>query len=285
MATAVATSVRICEPTTTMNQQLNEETETTTAPTTAPSVITDTLESSSDGKEKPIPTRLAKAFDALCTMEASETVSSPTAVEDFASVANANADTTDDGTTKKAPLEAALESNTEESSTFELHPTLKLELSDALVNRVSFYGIIHDINKEALAMAQNDNLTLCPSQVGEACHALVLAAAAGEEGTERNVTDGETSGSGQSVSSSSSSSCLALIDEEEWLLATIQDRQMDEEIKQCPATFLQAMGELEYDTAISKSRTQLWKPSRSWWEAKSGKNPWIEPSLHNKRWR
>ena len=134
-------------------------------------------------------------------------------------------------------------------------------------------------------MAQNDNLTLCPSQVGEACHALVLAAAAGEEGPERNVTDGETSGSGQSVSSSSSSSCLALIDEEEWLLATIQDRQMDEEIKQCPATFLQAMGELEYDTASSKSRTQLWKPSRSWWEAKSGKNPWIEPSLHNKRWR
>ena len=32
-------------------------------------------------------------------------------------------------------------------------------------------------------------------------------------------------------------------------------------------------------------RTQLWKPSRSWWEAKSGKNPWIEPASHNRRWR
>jgi hypothetical protein len=38
-------------------------------------------------------------------------------------------------------------------------------------------------------------------------------------------------------------------------------------------------------SVVSAMRTQLWKPSRSWWEAKSGKNPWIEPSLHNKRWR
>lgn len=38
-------------------------------------------------------------------------------------------------------------------------------------------------------------------------------------------------------------------------------------------------------TDLSQSRTQLWKPSRSWWEAKSGKNPWIEPNSHNKRWR
>jgi hypothetical protein len=49
------------------------------------------------------------------------------------------------------------------------------------------------------------------------------------------------------------------------------------------------MGEKEYENPIASlpgvSRTQLWKPSRSWWEAKSGKNPWIEPTSHNKRWR
>jgi len=54
-------------------------------------------------------------------------------------------------------------------------------------------------------------------------------------------------------------------------------------------TFPQAMGERDYDNSSQNSivgvRTQLWKPSRSWWEAKSGKNPWIEPKSHNKRWR
>ena len=39
---------------------------------------------------------------------------------------------------------------------FHLHPSLQRGLSDALVGRVSFYGIIHDINKEASAMAAND---------------------------------------------------------------------------------------------------------------------------------
>ena len=57
----------------------------------------------------------------------------------------------------------------------------------------------------------------------------------------------------------------------------------------CPPTFSQAIGEKEYENPVHAlsggNRTQLWKPSRSWWEAKSGKNPWIEPSSHNKRWR
>lgn len=35
----------------------------------------------------------------------------------------------------------------------------------------------------------------------------------------------------------------------------------------------------------AETRTSLWKPGRSWWEAKSGKNPWMEPALHNQRWR
>jgi hypothetical protein len=83
----------------------------------------------------------------------------------------------------------------------------------------------------------------------------------------------------------------ALIDEEQWLLDAIDARGSDESrsINACPATFPQAMGEREYENPVASlsngSRTQLWKPSRSWWEAKSGKNPWIEPKSHNKRWR
>jgi hypothetical protein len=84
---------------------------------------------------------------------------------------------------------------------------------------------------------------------------------------------------------------VALIDEEKWILDAIHARCSDEtrSIQACPPTFLQAMGEREYENPLTSlangSRTQLWKPSRSWWEAKSGKNPWIEPKNHNKRWR
>ena len=84
----------------------------------------------------------------------------------------------------------------------------------------------------------------------------------------------------------------AVIDEETWLLGAIDARRTDESrggVKACPPTFSQAIGERDYDNHASSfsngSRTQLWKPSRSWWEAKSGKNPWIEPRSHNKRWR
>ena len=82
----------------------------------------------------------------------------------------------------------------------------------------------------------------------------------------------------------------ALIDEEAWLLETVGTRDTEERLPAvCPPTFLQAMGEREYENPMQAlsgaTRTQLWKPSRSWWEAKSGKNPWIEPSSHNKRWR
>jgi len=90
---------------------------------------------------------------------------------------------------------------------------------------------------------------------------------------------------------SSSLITTALVDEEQWLLDAINSRSSEEtrSIKACPPTFLQAMGERDYENRLTSlsngSRTQLWKPSRSWWEAKSGKNPWIEPKCHNKRWR
>jgi hypothetical protein len=90
----------------------------------------------------------------------------------------------------------------------------------------------------------------------------------------------------------------ALIDEEHWVLSAMKSRTMEEILARSkyvlPTTFAQAMGEQDDSntaassnplSALSSSRTQLWKPSRSWWEAKSGKNPWIEPQSHNKRWR
>ena len=95
---------------------------------------------------------------------------------------------------------------------------------------------------------------------------------------------------------------LAVLDEEKFLLAAIASRDDDEMLnRDCPASFAEATGEVDAMTAndvgyqsnhsenplsvLANSRTQLWKPSRSWWEARSGKNPWIEPNLHNKRWR
>ena len=161
-----------------------------------------------------------------------------------------------------------------------LHPDLRRDLSQALVNRVSFYGIIHDINKEMMAMLAND---CCAASIGDkedATSPLVLAA---------TQTQPRNSSMEQLHEEALKA---ALIDEEEWLLSTIASREpaeRQEQLRACPETFLQAMGEKEYENPVASlagnTRTQLWKPSRSWWEAKSGKNPWIEPTSHNKRWR
>ncbi|KAL9190321.1 hypothetical protein ACHAXT_007532 [Thalassiosira profunda] len=88
----------------------------------------------------------------------------------------------------------------------------------------------------------------------------------------------------------------ALLDEEWWLLSAVAGRDPAEaEANKSSAllpTFYEAMGEKDASAAhaplaetTSGSRTQLWKPGRSWWEAKSGKNPWVEPVVHNNRWR
>jgi hypothetical protein len=154
-----------------------------------------------------------------------------------------------------------------------LHTILQKELSQALVDRVSFYAIVHDINKECTAMAANDPVQRKSSPAPIQSPALVAAV--------KGVAPYESPSSDNVAKS-------ACIDEEQWLLSTISTRS-SEEVRSCPETFSQAMGEKEYDNPISSlaggSRTQLWKPSRSWWEAKSGKNPWIEPKSHNKRWR
>jgi hypothetical protein len=160
---------------------------------------------------------------------------------------------------------------------FALTKVLKRELSQELVNRVSFYGIVHDINKEATAMASNDFCVLrqvkSMDEEDDVYSPLVVAVQGHHPVTARQLTAALVD--------------TALIDEERWLLQAIETRGtriMTESEAVCPPTFLQAMGECEYENK-DKSRTQLWKPSRSWWEAKSGKNPWIEPKSHNKRWR
>lgn len=162
---------------------------------------------------------------------------------------------------------------------FDIHESLRRGLSQALVDRVSFYGIIHDINKEASSMAMHDPKQPSPKDNVEdreesGC-ALVKAAIVGTPTNETNDSEDVAT---------------ALIDEEAWLLEIVGNRDPEERTSTvCPPTFSQAMGEREYENPVQAlsgaSRTQLWKPSRSWWEAKSGKNPWIEPSSHNKRWR
>ena len=164
---------------------------------------------------------------------------------------------------------------------FHLHPLLQRELSDALVQRVSFYSIIHDINKECTSMAANDESGYNGPPVDPlADHDPLIHAV---RGTPKRESAGRASAFVTN----------ALIDEEQWLLDTIEARNSEKSrhttVNACPPTFSQAIGERDYENPLtslsSGSRTQLWKPSRSWWEAKSGKNPWIEPMCHNKRWR
>jgi hypothetical protein len=167
----------------------------------------------------------------------------------------------------------------------DLHPILQKELSQALVDRVSFYAIIHDINKECTAMAANDPVLLQSSKKSSSHTTTPIQSPALVAAVKGLVPTEETSPLSDNTNDDAKSAC---IDEEQWLLSTISTRS-SQEIRSCPETFSQAMGEKEYENPVSSiaggSRTQLWKPSRSWWEAKSGKNPWIEPNSHNKRWR
>jgi hypothetical protein len=211
--------------------------------------------------------------------EMSTNMISPTGVADF-HMAQSNLSTSDATTviSNKASDGDDDERTSMPLPYFHLHKDLQRDLSQAVINRVSFYGIIHDINKEASAMAANDEsgLNRIPEEAVEECSPLVEAV----KGPSGNSPDVIT----EMIQA-------ALIDEERWLLSAIETRGDDEirPMQACPPTFLQAMGEREYENPLtslsSGSRTQLWKPSRSWWEAKSGKNPWIEPKSHNKRWR
>ncbi len=170
---------------------------------------------------------------------------------------------------------------------FELSEQLKLSLPQPVINRCSFYSVIHGVNKAVQDMAAEDENSNIEETKDEDS-ALVRAV----NGPSKSSSTRE----GPQVE-------LAVLDEEKFLLAAIANRDDDEMcIRACPATFAEAIGEVEPGVVsdspftnngqsenplavLSSSRTQLWKPSRSWWEAKSGKNPWIMPYLHNKRWR
>uniref|UniRef100_A0A7S2PJN9 Uncharacterized protein n=1 Tax=Leptocylindrus danicus TaxID=163516 RepID=A0A7S2PJN9_9STRA len=135
---------------------------------------------------------------------------------------------------------------------FEIHLRLQGALTQQCVDRVAAYTLIHSVNCESSTMSAHDSSDFMTANPKE------------------------------------------LVDEERWLLSVI-GRSSATEVRTSPSptTFLEAIGERNKRmdctpnplNVVSNSRTQLWKPSRSWWEAKSGKNPWIEPRLHAKRWR
>ena len=171
---------------------------------------------------------------------------------------------------------------------YNMIPGLRLALTQPVLDRCSLYSVIHDVNKEVQDMASNDENVL---EENKDTGSALVQAVNGPIPTHKKSTPRVE---------------LAVLDEEKFLLAAIASRTEEEVlIRHCPQSFAYAIGERETDTltvsddgthsgsihsdnplsVVSASRTQLWKPSRSWWEAKSGKNPWIEPTLHNKRWR
>lgn len=160
---------------------------------------------------------------------------------------------------------------------------LRLDLAQGTIDRCSIYSVIHGINTEIEEMVKNDKRH--PGEEQQDGNSALVRAVNGPARQLSKEEDAERTD-------------LALIDEETFLLWSIFSRSEDEinARRACPSSFAEAIGEAEpmprLDeqtanplTALSSSRTQLWKPSRSWWEAKSGKNPWIEPLSHNKRWR
>jgi hypothetical protein len=184
---------------------------------------------------------------------------------------------------------------------FHLHSTLQVNLKQPVVDRCSLYTVIHDVNKEVLGMLQHDKYSMSTvstaTQSVEEEYSVLLMAVEGPRSFHHesrsllapdsimdsamvpghSQTNTPFSGSGHRLDMA-----LATIDEEMFILRAIASRSPEEmNIRACPATFSEAMGEVE----PTENRTQLWKPGRSWWEAKSGKNPWIEASSHNKRWR
>jgi hypothetical protein len=171
--------------------------------------------------------------------------------------------------------------------TFKLNEYLQLNLSQPVVDLCSFYNIILKFNKAAKGSVRKGR---CGEIKGiESEHSpLVLAT----KGSDHDVFGGKQNSKVE----------LLILDEEEFLLASIASRKQDE-ILTCPdsSCFQEAIGEegsqsegqsehsysesSHSTTASSLSGNQLWKPKRSWWEAKSKKNPWIEPESHNMRWR
>ena len=75
-----------------------------------------------------------------------------------------------------------------------------------------------------------------------------------------------------------------IIDEEEFLLLVMKSHCHSKVLTHhpCLITLAEALGESDTSSTIT---TQLWKPCKSWWDAKSGKNPYLDCKNHRKRWR
>ena len=165
---------------------------------------------------------------------------------------------------------------------FQLHDSLRGTLSQGIINRVSFYSILRDINQEVL-----DNFdtggggsNIQPNLEEEQNSILIISCL--------NNDDDESNNEPLfNIDASTTRQQGILIDEEWWLISVIASRT-PESIKnqstELIPTFFEAMGEKDNDDE-SPSKTKLWKPSQSWWDAKSGKNPWVEPVVHDNRWR
>jgi len=188
---------------------------------------------------------------------------------------------------------------------FHLHHTLQLNLKQPVVDRCSLYTVVHDVNKEVLGMLQHDKYSMTTTSTAtqsvEEEYCVLLMAVEGSRQSQQasssprgdrcsslvgsgsiDLTYGPTQTGCSIQENGQLDIALASIDEEMFLLRAISSRSSEEmSIRACPVTFSEAIGEVE----PIENRTQLWKPGRSWWEAKSGKNPWIEASSHNKRWR
>ena len=159
---------------------------------------------------------------------------------------------------------------------FTLSPSLVASLSPGLLSRVSLYSLIRDINAEASicavtdpkgreVMAEDGKIHVHPTTATD--HSILFT-------QEYNFSDTQ------------------LLDEEWFLLSAVVSRsteemEMNSNNSSLLPTFAEAMGEVTSSSQEGNngSKTQLWKPGRSWWEAKSGKNPWVEPVVHNNRWR
>ena len=176
---------------------------------------------------------------------------------------------------------------------FQLREDLRGDMHQGLIDRVSFYNIVRDINKEAADAAMSD-----PKGKLYNDEALNVVAEDGKvhahpiRAKENNNILVLSCTSSSQVESSKPVMSTALLDEEWWLLSAMSSRSPEEVTlnlaSALPSTFSEALGEKDNSTAdpmTSSSKTQLWKPGRSWWEAKSGKNPWVEPVVHNSRWR
>lgn len=177
---------------------------------------------------------------------------------------------------------------------FQLHEDLSGELHQGLIDRVSFYSIVRDINKEAADAAMsdpkgklyNDDAVMCNNVNAKngKVHTHPIRSKEGE-----NILVLASKNDGEETMTPTMSA--ALLDEEWWLLSAMASRSPEEvalnHASALPPTFSEALGEKDSSTgdSTSSSKTQLWKPGRSWWEAKSGKNPWVEPVVHNNRWR